>query len=650
MKLLIKFMMVLTVTLVPISNNALADDSIKDLSALQALVNTKVTSVSKKSEDPFTAPAAIYVITREDIRRSGATTIAEALRLAPGLNVAHSGSERWAISSRGFNDETSNKLLVLVDGRTVYSPLYSGVDWESINTLIEDIKQIEVIRGPGATLWGANAVNGVINIITEEAVNTMEKSLTVTAGNRETIESARTGGKIGQDIHYRIYAKHSNTDATKAVTGGNVNDAWSMLQSGFRMDWDRTSKDLITLQGDIYDGRLDRTAFLPILTPPFMQQVTDNNPVAGGNILNRMTHTYDDGSTYVLQTYVDHSERDFSVSKESISTFDTDFQRTFNLSKAHELTWGAEYRVISNDEAARFYFYYNIRMRTDNLFATFLQDKYMIVPNKLALTLGSKLEHNDYTGFEVEPNIRLAYTPTESQTIWGAISRAVRTPSRAESDVQIRISDIPGAGYVTLVGSKNYASEDLVAYELGYRIRPTSKLSVDTTAFYNHYNNLRTFEAGMPSGDTALPLLISNNGRGQSVGGELATTYNVTNKWQLTGTYSYIDLATQLKPGNTSILASEPPKNQFSFRSHMNLPHEVEVDNILYYVDDLASISIPAYERFDTRIAWKPLKNVELSLVGQNLFNSYHKEFIPRPVLEQSEIGREFYGQINLRF
>ncbi len=650
----LKYSAAIVAACVAYSSGAYAQDRPKDLSRLQELLNTEVTTVSKKGEDPFRAAAAVYVISREDIRRSGATTVAEALRLAPGLNVARAGSERWSISSRGFNDNIANKLLVLIDGRTVYTPVFSGVDWDTVDVNIDDIKQIEVVRGPGGTLWGANAVNGVINIITEEAVNTQGNLVTFLAGSEEKEMRARNGGKLGKDAYYRMYAKAFERNSTDAAMGGDVNDRWDRWQTGFRVDWYTTPSDAVTVQGDYYQGQDDRTSFLPVTTPPFFDPTVDDNILRGGNILSRWTHNFDDGSQTVLQTYFDHFQRNFDISQVRVSTFDVDFQHSFEVNNYNEITWGLGYRLVDQDEPARQYFLFDPTNRTDDILSAFIQDKIALIQNQLYLTVGTKAESNDYTGAEFQPSARLAWYPDDIQTVWGSVSRAVRVPSRSEDDIVQIVGAIPNTGFISLVGSRDFDSEELIAYELGYRIRPTIDTLFDITTFYNDYDSLRTFEIGAPFGTTAVPLVVHNYGEASSYGIELSASWDVTTNWQLTGGYTFLTIDTDIPSFSTDTeLVKEEgrsPQHQFNLRSHLILPYNVEMDNMVYYVDNLSSINIPNYVRFDTRIAWQATDNLEVSLVGQNLLDDSHPEFAPIPVLLQSELERAVYGQVRVNF
>lgn len=633
-----------------------AHAAIKDLSRLRELANTKVTTVSKTPEDPFDSAAAVYVITREDIRRSGATTIPEILRMAPGLDVARAGSSAWAVGSRGFNDTTQNKLLILIDGRVAYSPVFPGVRWDTQDVMIEDIKQIEVIRGPGAAVWGTNAVNGVINIITEEAENTLENFTSVTQGVDQHSVAARHGGKIGDNFFYRTYAKYDDYGPSKQLySKSNVRDGWQKMQTGFRADWEKSAQDTFNFQGDIYKGAIDRLTTLPTISSPYSQTVIDDNNVVGGNLSTKWTHIHRNGVTTQVQAYIDHFERNFDVSKERVTSFDVDVQHFLNPMGRHSITVGEEYRLVAQRQPYRFYITYNPTSRTDNLFTGFLQDKITIFPDLLSVTFGTKVEHNDYTGFEYQPSARFAWTPTKEKTIWGAVSRVVRTPSRAEYDLTQRASGVVhDSGYIALVAQDGFKSEDMVAYELGYRARPNKDFFWDSTIFYNDYNKLRTLERGTAFSDIAVPLVDYNYGKAESYGTEWSATWDVNNMWQLSGAYTFLTIDTHVNQGSTDTILKQDegkaPKNQFNIRSNLTLPHDVEFDNALYYVDSLSDPGIPPYFKLDSRLAWKPLDTVELSVVGQNLLDSYHREFRASSLFQQSEIGRTVYGKVSVRF
>lgn len=625
---------------------ALADDAM-DWSklSLNQLQNLKVTSVSKKSERAFDAPAAVYVITREDIRRSGTTSIAEALRLAPGVQVARAGANKWAISIRGFNDQFANKLLVLIDGRSVYTPLFSGVFWDVQDTLLEDVKQIEIIRGPGATLWGANAVDGVINIITEEAINTQGKYVSTTFGNKEKgSSSTRLGGKIGEDAHYRLYAKYTNNAEEKTVTGEGADDNGNSLRSGFRIDWEKTTNDMITVQGDVYRNSENQRVLLPSTTAPFTLLTRDNEMASGANSLMRWKHSYTSGASSTLQMYVDHAARSINYLGQSVDTLDVDFQHSLPMMHRNEVTVGAGYRLVSDQLDGTQYLRYTPDSRISPLYSAFIQDKIHLIKNKLFLTLGSKFEYNDYTQSEVQPSARLSFQPTEKQTLWGSISRAVRVPNRTMDDVSFAAAGTP-FGFYRLVGNRNVESEELLAYELGYRVQPAKGLTLDLTGYLNQYDKLAS---NNPL--NRLTVTSANANSGESRGFEISGKWAFTKEWDLSANYSYLKM--DLETVNASQVTTEgkSPERQYTLNSHYMFPHQVEMTNIVYYMGHLPAINIPSYVRFDTVIAWKPKENFELSLVGQNLLNASQREFSGFIYSESERIGRTMFANARLWF
>lgn len=648
-------------------SNSFAASSIEELQqmSLEDLLNVKVTSVSKKEESASEAAAGIYVITQEDIRRSGMTTIPEVLRLAPGIQVSQINANQWAITSRGFNRQFSNKLLVLIDGRSVYTPLFSGVHWDLQDLILSDIERIEVIRGPGATLWGANAVNGVINIVTKNAKDTQGKLVNSLIGTEERgTLSFRQGGKADNNVYYRLYGKYFNRDDSKTLNNQDFGDAWYGYRSGFRADWNQSSKDTITLQGDIYSNRAEISAFLPSIQSSTPVETIDTQKDVGGNILLRWSHQRADADVMDVQVYVDYVSRNLPILNQERITFDVDFQHSLTYGERHDIVWGAGYRNIEDQTTNSLHLTYTPSSRNDHMLSAFIQDKISLVPNKVFLTVGSKFELNEYTNFEYQPNIRLSWLPSEKQTLWGAVSRAVRTPTRGEHSLDLLAAAIPAntlapgtpAGFVTQDGGTYYESEDLVAYELGYRIQPSDKLSFDVAAFYNDYTNFRTFELGTPFSepDIALPILIANHGHGETYGVELSSRWNISPNWQLSAGYTFLTMDMHLKDGSSDTTAEanegKSPNHQLNIQSFMVLPYDLELSNSLYYVDNLSELNIPGYIRFDTRLGWKPYKGVTINLVGQNLFDEYHQEFSESLFSEPSQVGRSAYLQLLWRF
>ncbi|MCK5229802.1 MAG: TonB-dependent receptor, partial [Desulfobulbaceae bacterium] len=406
--------------------------------SLEELMNIEITSVSKKPEKLADAAAAVFVVTREDIRRSGVTSIPEALRMAPGINVARIDSNKWAVTSRGFNGRFANKLLVLIDGRSVYTPSFSGVHWEVIDIFLEDVDRIEVIRGPGATLWGANAVNGVINIITKHAADTQGGLIAMGAGTEERgFGGVRYGTDMGETTYGRFYAKGFKRDEfVHNTTGDDAGDDWDMLRGGFRLDSLLYDRDSVTVQGDIYQGNMNQTLHLPTVSGPFFNKIVeDKAEVEGWNLLTRWQHTLSPTSDFTLQVYYDRTNRDEFVYGEIRDTFDIDLQHQFAAYKRHEVIWGLGYRYTHDDFSDSEILRLDPDSRSDELFSAFVQDKITLMEDCLWLTIGSKFEHNDYTGYEIQPNARLFWAPHTDHKVWASVGRAVRTPSRMEDDI-----------------------------------------------------------------------------------------------------------------------------------------------------------------------------------------------------------------------
>lgn len=654
----------------------IADDTLTYLKSLniEDLLNAEVTSVSKKSEKLSDAAAAIYIITAEDIRRSGVRTIAEALRMAPGIQVSQFDANKWAVSSRGFNDTFSNKLLVLIDGRSVYTPLFSGVFWDVQDTMMEDIDRIEVIRGPGATLWGANAVNGVINIITKSAQQTQGALVTAGTGSHEAYEAAvRYGDRMGADGAWRIYAKGFDRGPYEDEGGGEAHDQWDALRAGFRMDMDATARDAVTFQGDIYDGREDQTLDLPgtFTAPPAGHQKYTAD-FAGGNLLARWRRAYRDKSDFVLQFYYDRTDRNQSVIMELRDTVDLDFQHRFQPTASQEMIWGLGYRYTHDDIRNTERVAMIPDSRSDQLFSAFIQDEFTLQPETWWLTLGSKFEHNDYTGFEIQPSLRLRWKPVQRQTVWAAASRAVRTPSRGDHD--LRSNRTPGtvalpfppfsATYQPAIfGDDDFKSEELTAYELGYRWQPQARISIDVAAFYNQYDKLRTIEpdlaaayveADPPPIHIVAPAFVDNKMKGNTYGLEWVTTWYPKTFWKLAAGYAWqqMDLSVDADSGDTDaeIQNGIVPAHQIQLRSFLDLPHGWSFDSAIYYVDELSDFAVSAYTRLDLRIGWQPNAAWEFSLSMQNLLDDRHPEFAERTDIVPSEIPRQIYGQIIWRY
>ncbi len=660
------------------SLTALAEpDSLADLSVEQ-LLDLKVTSVARREETVSHSPAAIYVITQEDIRRAGAQSIPEALRLAPGLDVAQVNAHTWAVSSRGFNGVFANKLLVLIDGRSVYTPLFSGVYWDAQDVLVEDIDRIEIIRGPGAALWGANAVNGVINITTKRVADTQGSLLTMGGGNEErAFTSYRFGGALGDELHYRIFGKVTGRDDSELRGGGAANDGWRMGRAGFRVDW-TPGQNTFTLQGEVYHGLED--AFYQRLRPRSPFASYDDYSVdhlSGGNVLGRWTHALSGGGEVVLQMYYDRTNRDTAVLGEWRDTFDVDFQHRFSFGERQTLVWGGGYRVTSDRVRNSFDLMLTPEARTTNLYSAFLQDEISVVKDRLGLTLGSKLEHNDFTGFEFQPSARLLWTPAQRHSAWVSVSRAVHTPSRVEDDFTIRQQPVlpPGALYAgfppyvpaspavltSVSGDRRAVSQEVIAAEIGYRLEPVKRLSFDFALFYNDYEKIGSFEPDQPAIDLLsdpahIGLHISNQAKGETYGGEVVANWQAADWWKWQANYSLLFTEIHTAGGGTDVFnehSSEgsSPRHQAALRSSMDLPRGFEFDAGIRYVDALPALRVPSYVAFDLRVGWHLTDSMELSVVGKNLFDRRHSEFLPTNLgTGATEVERSIYGSFTIRF
>jgi len=592
-------------------------------------MNLEVTTVLRRPEKLTEAPSAIQVITQEEIRRAGATSLPEALRLAPNLQVAQVDSRQWAISARGFNNGLANKLLVLIDGRTVYTPLYAGVFWDVQDTLLQDIDRIEVISGPGGTLWGANAVNGVINVITKPAKETQGVFLEAGGGTElRGFGGLRYGGALTPELHYRVYGKYFDRDSSVLSNGLDATNQSHMGQGGFRLDWDATNNNLLTIQGDLYEGR---TA----------QPGTDDSELSGGNVLSRWSHSFSENSSLQLQLYYDRTRRHMpGTFSEDLATYDFDAQHRFPLGDRNDLVWGLGCRLIEDHVGNSAALAFLPAHKTLHLYSAFVQDEITLIEDRLHLTLGSKFEHNDYTGFEFQPSGRLAWTPTERQVVWAAISRAVRTPSRIDRDFYI-----PGTPPFLLAGGTNFVSEELLAYELGYRVQLSRKLSLSVAGFYNDYDHIRSLRPGSV-------FVFANDLKGESYGVETVGTYQLMNWWRVRAGYTYLHKNIFVKAGgvdfNHGTAEGDDPEHQFLFRSSMDLPGHLEFDAAIRYVDSLPAPHVPGYIGLDLRLGWRPIKNLEMSIVGQNLLDERHPEFGPPG--GRQEIERSVYGKVTWAF
>lgn len=602
--------------------------------SIEELMEVEVTSVSRRIERFSQTSAALTVITNEDIRRSGARSLPEALRLANSLHVARVDSRTWAISARGFNISTANKMLVMIDGRTVYTPVFSGVFWDVQDLPLDDVDRIEIIRGPGAALWGANAVNGVINIVTRSARETQGGLVTAGAGTEERgFGDVRHGGALGERTWYRVYGKYRYVDALALAAGGSAEDPLRTAQGGFRVDGDLSDRDAFTVQGDVYAGVIGELA-------------REDTEVDGGNLLGRWSRRFSAASSMELQVYWDRSSR--IVPNQFIEnrrdTWDLDFQHRLPVGQRHDVLWGLGYRVSSDDLDNAPQIVWEPTERTIELFSAFGQDEIALVPDRVRLTVGSKFEVHESTGLEVQPNVRLAWTPDDRRTLWGSVSRAVRSPTRIDEDIRFLVGPV-----VFLQGSRDFESETVLAYEVGYRLQPSPASSVEIAAFYNVYDNLRSQEP--PANGAPVPITLANNLNAETYGAEARYNVQVAPWWRLYNSVAYIHKDLSLDPGSRDptggVGEGNDPDYRFTIRSFIDLPGRFELDAWLRHVDELPAPFVPAYTELDIHLGWRMSDRLELALVGQNLLHDQHREF---PTTVPKEVQRGVYGKATWRF
>ena len=598
--------------------------------SLDELMNINVTSVSKKSEPLSKAAAAVYVITNEDIRRSGATSIPEALRLAPNLQVARVSANSYAITARGFNSTTANKLLVMIDGRSVYTPLFSGVFWDVQDVMLEDVDRIEVISGPGGTLWGSNAVNGIINVIMRKSSDTQGGRVAVGGGNAEHGGAVRYGARVNDDTTFRVYGKGFERTNTTRSRGESARDAWDKAQGGFRVDGGKPSSK-ITFQGDVYSGTEDQLA-------------ADDIGLQGGNLLGRWDKTLDNGSTIQLQTYYDRTTRNQPRSfEEKLDTYDISMQYGFDWGEDQQFVWGGGYRYSRDDVTNSVGLAFLPPQRNLGLANIYIQDTIKL-SDSLDLTLGGKLEHNSYTGLEVLWNTRLAWELSDQDLLWSSISRAVRTPSRLDKELFA-----PGKAPFILLGGPGFESETLIAYEIGYRAQPSPRITYSVSTYYNDYDKLRSLE---PTGAGAFPVVIANKMGGSAFGVETWGSVRALDWWTLKLGFNVMnenlkmDADSRDSAGTSG--AGNDPHYQVSLQSMMNLPHDVDVDFGVRSIGSLPKPDVSEYTALDVRLGWHATEDVEISLAGFNLLDNRHPEFGSFPT--RSEIGRSVYLKLQWDF
>lgn len=648
----------------------------------KSFFNSDVFSLSKKKENAFDAPSAVYVLGSEDIRRSGVSSIPEALRMVPGLQVAQIDGNKWAISSRGFNHQYSSKLLILIDGLVVYTPTFSGAFWDNQDYVIEDIDRIEVIRGPGGSIWGANAMDGIINIITKNSAETQGGYVSQMIGNNDkSITEARYGGKTSDLNTYRVYGKHavrggftklndgtSNNDLTTNNNGaGSNNDGIVSNRAGFRYDLSSVKDNTISVHSDFFDNKA-RSYFSSATLSDNSGTIKDKDS-SGGNFVVNWNKAVSTKSSFTLQAYFNYVHSDAQIVNIDERATDIDFQHFYNFSKENQFIWGLGYKNMQDSikvnpvgigAGNQFNaLEYLPNKRNIAVYSAFIQDKMGLIADKLYLTVGSKFEINEQTGFEYQPNARLTYYPSRNQTLWSAVSRAIRTPTRAEDSINVQIAP----AFSVLQGAPTTKAETVISYEIGYRIKPTYKTSIDLATYYNEYDHLGTFDADANGTPTA-----SNNGYARTYGFELSGKWQALDSLRLEASYDF--LKTDIKVNRASnendpidalntdkmvYFNNATPRNQFRIRSLYNVTSKIEFDNSVMYVDSLPSKTnvergVPAYIRWDSRLGFLLRQGLDLSCGVRNILDDRHQEFSAGLFNNKVEIGRTYFAKVAMQF
>jgi iron complex outermembrane recepter protein len=637
------------------------DRDLTELS-LEELSKMEVTSASRKEQRLEDVPAAVFVIRGEDIRRTGVRSIPEALRMAPGVQVARIDANKWSISIRGFSDRFGNKLQVLVDGRSVYSPLFSGVFWDAQDTNLDDVDRIEVIRGPGASVWGANAVNGVINIITKKAKETQGGQAVAGGGTTEKVfAGGRYGGSSGDGFFYRAFAKYFDREG-----GVQGKDDWHQARAGFRSEAVVGEGQTVTTIGEFYQGQSGSRQSYPMPPPVFLVQ--DENPydLRGGFLLGRYDRRVTDTSSLSAQVSYTYSELDTGPFAERRHVVDIDATHQFRLTEEQDVIWGLGYRITGDDTRRSFLVSFDPDEETDDVLSLFVQDEIRLIPGMLWGTVGARLEHNDYTGLEVQASARLGFRPHEHHMFWAAWSRATRTPSRTETDIRLTQAVIPAnppgqplPTYVAIFGG-DFESELLNAYEIGYRVQPATTLSLDLTGFYNRYERLSSTESSAPFLEPAaapdhvvLPFLFDNRHQGATYGFEAAFAWQIQSRLRLQGSYTLLRMNLQQGNSTSGVTGSEgnAPRGRAYARISYDLSDAILVDVMGRFVSHNYSDDINSYVEADARIAWRPTKDLEIALVGQNLLHARHFESGDSGLNEEATRARRgVYASLTLKF
>jgi iron complex outermembrane receptor protein len=636
---------------------------------IEDLMNVKVTSVSAKEQKLSRTASAVFVITPEDIRRSGATNIPDLLRMVPGLDVAQINSNSWAVSSRGLNDEFGDELLVLLDGRTVYTPTFGGVFWDVLDLPFENIERIEVIRGPGGSNWGANAVNGVINIITKKAGQTSGTTVVAGGGNIDHgFVTTQYGGNLGKSTDFRVYSKYFNQDHFPDLTGQNGGDGWHTLRGGVRTDSILSMKDTLMFQGDLFTAlQGDSVVFLPSVTSPGLVDAPKQSGVSGGFLQSAWKHTYSTRSDATLNASYGTYEDDnvLNAVAEVRKTLNVDLEHHVAWGARQDFVWGLSYEYSTSRSNGNLAASLNPADLTAQLFGSFIQDEIALVPDRFYLTVGAKLEHNYYTGFSVMPSARVTFSPSAHHMAWAAASKAVSTPARVDTAVRFNFGSSPGPGGTpvlsSLFGNPTFKNESMIAYEMGYRTTVASRLSVDFAAYYNNYSNLQTIEpasafleATPPPVHLVMPSTYENLMHGEAHGFEVAANWKLTDRWTISPGFAFERFHMHVSPASQDTETAPStegtdPHLHAQVRSHVDLSNTLAWDTSVYFVDRITFLRVPSNIRLDTGLSWRWREGLSLTVVGQNLVRDHHLES-RESGLESTLVKRSGYMKVTWRF
>jgi iron complex outermembrane recepter protein len=638
---------------------------------IEDLMNVKVTSVSAKEQKLSRAAAAVFVITQEDIHRSGVTNIPGLLRMVPGLDVAEISSSSWAVSARGLNDEFSDEMLVLLDGRNVYTPTFGGVFWDLLDLPLENIERIEVIRGPGGSTWGTNAVNGVISIITKKADQTHGAMVVAGGGNIDQgFGTVQYGDRLGKGTDFRVYSKYFIRDDLPGSRGQDGGDGWHLLRGGFRTDSILSTKDTLMFQGDVFTGKEgDSTIFLPSVTSPGSLKAPTQAGQSGGFLQSVWKRTYSPHSDSTLNvsygTY--KSDAVLNAITEARKTLNIDFQHHVAWGARQDFVWGLGYAYSTSRSVGNLAVSLNPPDLNAQLFSSFIQDEIALVPDRVYLTVGAKLEHNYYTGFVVMPSARVTFSPSAHHMAWAAVSKAVSTPASVDTAIRINFGSSPGPGGTpilsSLLGKPQFQNEDLIAYEMGYRTTVSTRFSVDLAAFYNDYSNQQTIEPAAEFLETTpppvhfvMPSTYENLMHGEAHGFEMAANWKLTDRWTISPAFDFerfhMHVSSASRDTGTALdTEGNDPHLNARLRSHVDLTQTLAWDTSAYFVDRVTFQEVPSYTRLDTGLSWRCREGLSLSLVGQNLIRDHHIEFVESTLsVESSSIKRSTYVKVTWRF